>query len=635
MLGFHGFTQTDSIRMQSLMTQANNAIDNGDYTLAEQKTDSLYKASQYSGNKFWLAESHNLKGIIYRDQSNLKDALDNYIDALKLFEELKLTRRIPGIHNNIGQIYAEIGEYKTALSYYFKAEKINKNLNNLSSLAINYNNIATCYQKLQQYVSAEVYLKKSLALRQQENDSLGLAMSYHNLGLNYQLTQRQDSAIRLFHKSLDYLKTYNENMGHAYNYLELGNSLLIQKKYAEAEKYLVKSLAVCTKNNFDGVRIEVYKHLYELYFALHDYKQAFEYQNAYLAAKESLEGDENKNEILKKELEYEFARKQELQRIETANREAIAAAEMKSQKRLTSYAIMALIILSGLILLVFRSYTQKRRANFIITRQKEIVEHKNKEILDSINYAKYIQNALLPTEAVLRETNLRYFVMYKPKDIVSGDFYWVQNLLSAPLNDDKHGAVLIAVADCTGHGVPGALVSVVGNNGLNSCIREYNITDPAKILDKLSVLVQDTFDKSENELKDGMDISLCAYYPHNNTLQWAGANNPLWIVRNKQLIEIKADKQPVGTFIAPHPFHQHEIQVLPGDRIYLFTDGFADQFGGPKGKKFKYKQLEELLIASSTSPVTQQQAILHEAFMAWKGDKEQVDDVCIFGFEIA
>lgn len=287
---------------------------------------------------------------------------------------------------------------------------------------------------------------------------------------------------------------------------------------------------------------------------------------------------------MRRELEEEYKHQREIQNKIAEQNQAFARIEIQSQKKMTNYAIIALVVLSGLILFVFRSYNEKRKANSIISKQKEIVENKQKEIVDSINYAKYIQNALLPDEKIISKINS--FILFKPKDIVSGDFYWIYENMDNTLN---HSEIYVAAADCTGHGVPGALVSVLGNNGLNSCVKEYGITETNLILDKLSELVEETFEKSENQLKDGMDISLVKIIRDNNsnkvTIQWSGANNPIWIIKqNKEWIEIKANKQPIGKYAEKKPFDKHDLELVKGDRVYLFTDGFADQFGGAKEK---------------------------------------------------
>lgn len=646
------FGQVDTLYFRDFNKRLNDIIDNGNYEFANEKVDSLLKVSRQLNYEEGIADAYNYKGVINRDQSNLKEALDNYLIALPLFEALKKDGKVAGIQNNIGLIYAEIKEYKTALAYYFKAVKINlKNRDKKIdakdkvaqedkvkaniNLAINYNNIATCYQKINQPVSAQTYLNQSLNIRKTENDTIGMAMAYHNIGLNYQLKKNPDSAIVFFNLSLGYLSGMDENIGHAYNYLELGNTYLQKQKLNEAEGYLLNSLRIAQKSDLEGVKVENYKYLSKLYAIKKDFKNAFYYQDLFLNSKEKIESDESKNEILKKELEYDFNKKQELQRLEAKNQKAISDAEIKSQKKLIAYSIVGLIILSGLVLIVLRSNNQKKKANFIISKQKEIVEHKNKEIVDSINYAKYIQNALLPSDKVIAELPVECAVLYKPKDIVSGDFYWVHQPKNNP------ATVFIAAVDCTGHGVPGAMVSVVGNNGLNRCMEEFGLTETGKILDKLSELVEETFEKSGNELNDGMDISIIRITKTEQDgngifdIQWSGANNPLWFIKSNErhIEEIKADKQPIGKFIRRNRFTTHRITLEKESRIYLFTDGFADQFGGEKGKKFKYKQLEELLIKTSYLSPSEQVNQIEKEFFLWKKDAEQVDDVCVIGIQ--
>jgi serine phosphatase RsbU (regulator of sigma subunit) len=267
-------------------------------------------------------------------------------------------------------------------------------------------------------------------------------------------------------------------------------------------------------------------------------------------------------------------------------------------------------------------------------KQKEIVIEKQKEITDSIMYAKRIQDAIMPSEKVISEFLPESFVMYRPKDIVAGDFYWME-----PLSQNE---AILAVADCTGHGVPGAMVSVVCNNALNRSVREFNIKTPGELLDCTKELVIDQFEKSldvdglkkERVIKDGMDISLCLINKEAKTMFWAGANNPIWIIREGELIEIKGDKQPVGQFDPSTKFTTHEIEIQKGDRFYLFSDGYADQFGGEKGKKFKTSSLKKMILSIHLEPIKVQYQLLNDHFDKWKYDYEQLDDVCIIGFQV-
>lgn len=275
-----------------------------------------------------------------------------------------------------------------------------------------------------------------------------------------------------------------------------------------------------------------------------------------------------------------------------------------------------------------------------INQQKELVEHQNKEILDSINYALRLQKAILPDKEHIESALKESFVLFKPKDIVSGDFYWVS---------EKPDETLIAAVDCTGHGVPGALVSMVGSNNLDRCVGEFALRKPSDILDKLKELVVATFESTGDEVKDGMDISLVALVPESkrgnkSVLHYAGANNPLWIIRkgtkppaegeDVNVFEIKADKQPIGKFDYGKPFTNHEVEVEKGDCVYIFTDGYADQFGGPLGKKFRYKSLKTLLLQIHHLPMSEQRNILDETFEKWKGELAQIDDVCVIGIRV-
>jgi len=264
-----------------------------------------------------------------------------------------------------------------------------------------------------------------------------------------------------------------------------------------------------------------------------------------------------------------------------------------------------------------------------VVQQKDVIERKNKDITDSINYAKRIQQAILPPKETMQKLFPQSFVLYKPKDIVSGDFYWVE----------QYGQYhFIAAVDCTGHGVPGAFMSIVGHNLLNQAVNEHGIGRPAVILNEMNKNLFKQFSQQSEALtvRDGMDIAICAVDPKNKKLQYAGANNPLWIIRNNELIQVKADKQPIGTYIGDglKPFVNHEIELQKGDLIYIFSDGYADQFGGPQGKKFKYKSFQKLLLDNCNLSMDQQCSILDNSIEEWRGDLEQVDDILVIGIRI-
>ena len=253
------------------------------------------------------------------------------------------------------------------------------------------------------------------------------------------------------------------------------------------------------------------------------------------------------------------------------------------------------------------------------------LETKNKEITDSIEYALRIQTAILPPQKIVKQYLENSFILYKPKDIVAGDFYWMETI------DD---AILFAACDCTGHGVPGAMVSVVCHNALNRAVREFGLTQPAAILDKTTQIILENFSKSEEEIQDGMDISICALNIKTKSLEWAGANNSLLLIANGQLTETKADKQCIGYNDNVKPFTNHQFNLLPDTSIYLFTDGFADQFGGVRKKKLTKNKFKELLLSIQQLPIQQQARELDDFITNYKQSSEQTDDILVIGVKV-
>ena len=292
---------------------------------------------------------------------------------------------------------------------------------------------------------------------------------------------------------------------------------------------------------------------------------------------------------------------------------------------IVSFVLLSVLIIS-LALVLFKNLKQRNKQNKIITKQKQIVEEKNREITKSIEYALRIQTAILPPARMVKQYLENSFILYKPKDIVAGDFYWMETI------DDL---VLFAACDCTGHGVPGAMVSVVCHTSLNRVVREYQITQPASILDKVFKLVIENFANSEEEIKDGMDISLCSYNTKTKELKWAGANNPLWLIRDGNLIETKPDKQPIDIHGNYGPFTNHTFTLNRRDVIYLFTDGFADQFGGERGeKKLTRKRFKDVLLSIQNKSMQEQGIALEKFIVDYRKEVEQIDDILVMGVRV-
>jgi len=297
-------------------------------------------------------------------------------------------------------------------------------------------------------------------------------------------------------------------------------------------------------------------------------------------------------------------------------------------QQLKEYSLFNFAMLFGLTYLFIKLFkTELIGYQEEIEKQKYIVEEKQKEIVDSITYAKRIQEAILPPDQSIKEVIEDGFILYQPKDIVAGDFYWTEK---------RNGMQMFAAADCTGHGVPGAMVSVVCSNAINRAVNEFELTDPGQILDKTKQLVLQTFEKSVEEVKDGMDIALCCWDAQKRVLHYAGANNPLWIIRKglNEVETVKANRQAIGKDLSTENFKSHPIQMFEGDSIYIFSDGFHDQFGGEKGKKYKTAKLKKYLLSIVDLPLVEQHESLRIEFEEWRGDLEQIDDVCVIGVRL-
>jgi serine phosphatase RsbU (regulator of sigma subunit)/Tfp pilus assembly protein PilF len=563
---------------------------------------------------------------LYNHTNDYANALKFYQQALKLHEKIGNKKGAGATLSNMGMIFKQMGDWKNAMDHYRRSLQHLDKEKHQKFVANAMVNIGEVFSETKQYDSALYYSRKAYELYLPANDKKGQSLALTNIGVLYKKTGKYDLALENYKKVLDLQKEIEDKKEIANTYENMGEVYLILKNEELALSCFKNALAIAEVTGNRLIRQNCYKALTDLYAARKDFSNAFIMHQKYTALKDSLLNEKVTSQITEANVKYQTERKdRELLLKDTELERQQAESKQKATQRNAFIGGFILMFLLGLVTL--RGYHQKKKANVEITMQKEIIEEKNKEVNDSITYARRIQNAILPPARVVNALLPDSFVLFRPKDIVSGDFYWMERTESQ---------VLFAAVDCTGHGVPGAMVSVVGHNCLTRTVKEFGIQQPAAILDKLTVLVEETFEKSENEVKDGMDISLCglSYMSGKPVLDWAGAFNPLWVVRDEKIIELKADKQPIGRFDNRKPYHNHSMELSKGDTIYIFTDGFADQFGGEKGKKFKYRQLEELLLSIHKQPMNIQKDILERAFVKWKGNLEQVDDVLVIGVRV-
>ena len=591
----------------------------------------------------------NTIGASYQVKGNYIKAIDFYQQCLKIREELKDLKGVAKSLANIGSIYININEFEKALDYQLKSLALAEKLGNKESMASSLNNIGIAYTNLNQHQKALEYNQKSLKMYEALGDKQGISACYANLGNTYSNLGEDQKALEYQIKSNMLSIEMGDRHGESTSMGAMGKAYFKQKKYAIALKYLNNALAIANEIEDLVSEKEITEILYETYKGMGNHIKALEFYEKHVILKDSILKDDNQRQIANKELEYQYEKRAAADSVKNGEERKVTHAlilaknaridQDTTQKWALYGGMFLLFVFGGLMYNRFRITIKQKNIIEIqkqkTEQQKEIIEEKQKEILASISYAKRLQEAILPPHNLIKQHLPNSFFFYKPKDIVAGDFYWLET-------DQKNADVLLfAAADCTGHGVPGAMVSVVCSNALNRTVNEFGITDPGKILDKVSELVVETFEKSESEVNDGMDISLCSLNKSTYELKWSGANNPLWIIRNlptgkagNEFIEYKPNKQPIGKVDAPIPFITRSIQLQKNDTIYIFTDGYADQFGGEKGKKFKISSLQELFIANCNLPMNEQLKAIELTLKNWQGSIDQVDDILIIGIKI-
>ena len=592
------------------------------------------------------ASSSNILGSIYNDRGDDKTSLSYLNDGLKTYRSLGDKIGESKCLGNIASVYFKLKNYDKAIEYYQEVLGISQSTGDRRSEANSFINIGNIYAETGKYDVAIEHNLRAIEVLEGIEDPYRISLALTNLGNIYSINGEYEKALDFFEKSLIERERIGDVKGITATKI---NSSIIYKKTGEFNKAIElgqEALEIAQKNKLLLETRHASKSLYDSYRAVMSYSKALEMYELYITTRDSLNREENQKELIRQEYKYQYEKQAAKDSVKAAEAEKVKDAELAREKaeneqhKLESkqrdqqtYGLFGLlgiaVVFGGFVYSRYR-VTQKQKG--IIEEQKKQVdeaydelEEKNTEILDSITYAKRIQSAILPPKKLVKEYLSNSFVLYKPKDIVAGDFYWME---------PKGDSVLFAAADCTGHGVPGAMVSVVCNNGLNRSVREHGLTDPGKILDKTREIIISEFEKSEEEVKDGMDVALCSL--EGNKLHYAGAHNPLWIIRNgaSEVEEIKANKQPIGKYADPQPYTTHTIELNTGDSFYIFSDGYADQFGGERGKKFKAANFKRLLLSMQSEPMEKQRELIDEAFENWKGSLEQLDDVCVIGVRI-
>ncbi len=605
---------------------------------------------------------YNAFGAIYLLKGDYIAAVNYYQQGLKISEQRNDLRGQTVMLANMASIYIKIHEHKLALNTLKKCLSVLKKLNDEYSQASIYNNFCILYLATKDYDLSMQYAMQAKALYEKYDDKNGLVFCYNNIANIYEEKNMKDEALENYKIALKYAEETENVREIAKTYVEIGHLLFLKGKYDQSKEYLDKAAKLALENEDVDTQSEVYQNLYQYYKQKNNNAEALKNYEKFIDLKDSLIKESKQREINQIQFEYEYQKKAAQDSIKmegerTVNTEKIKAknAEIAKTKIMLISIIVVVALLIVVSIVIYNRFRLTQRQKHIIEEknkqteeQKLIIEEKQKEILDSINYAKRIQDSLLDNFDSINKFFTDTFVMYNPKDIVSGDFYWISKHMSNESKFKSGRSVVtemyhIAVCDSTGHGVPGGFMSLLNMAYLSEAINEKEIIEPNKIFDYVRERLINTI--SKNDQKDGFDGILIRFdkkmeFDNKQLVQttfsatYAAAYNAPIMIKNNQLIELAHDKMPVGYGERTQQFTNYTIELNKGDVIYMYTDGYADQFGGPRGKKFKYKQLNDLLLSVNNSGMDDQLKTLTKSFNDWKGPIEQVDDVCMIGIRI-
>ena len=629
---------------------------NGNYTDALSNLKTALSLSEKIFNDSLKAEELNWIGVVYEGKADYEIAIEYYNKSYEINKKHNFTTGMSDNLSNIGMIYSNWGETDEAIKHFKEALEIDLLANKKRNIAIDYNNLGLCYVNVDMEKSI-YYHQTAISIDSSNNNYENIAKYINNIGLVYYRKGELQEAINQFELAVKISNSQKQKKNEA-KFLQNISALyaLKLKNYKIAITKLDQSIEICEKNDFKDLLSSAYYIYYKIYLLKNDYKTALEFYKLRTATQDSIFDKDSKEALEHYRAKYETEKKEH--EIEVLKKDEIVKnLQIKKQKTTIWFISLGLFLFIIFILIVYRAYKQKHKAfetikfqkdeitekneelnqqnEEILTQRDEIEEQRNvlsnqhKQITDSIVYAEQIQKAIFPPKEFVNKILPNHFILNVPRDIVSGDFYWISEI------DNK---IIIAVADCTGHGVPGAFMSMLGTTFLTEIVVKDKILESGLILDRLKSQVVNALHQKKGEeygSKDGMDISLCVIDYTKNELQFSGAYNPLIIINNGDLTEIKGNKMPIGIYrYGKDNFETHNINIRKGSTIYMFSDGYQDQFGGEKNKKLGKRTFYNKLTEISSLPIKTQKNKLLELHNDWKNNGEQIDDILVVGIQL-
>jgi serine phosphatase RsbU (regulator of sigma subunit) len=582
-----------------------------------------------------LASAYNIAANCFYFKGLYAEAIKNYLEALKIHETLNNKKGIANCYNNIGNTYLRQSYHKEALEYQQKALAIRMELGDEENLAVSYNNIANIYHSQKKYQEA---LKNHFASFNQKiklGDTAAMVLSLNNIGSVYTDIDLYDSAIFYHQKALAYNRLADNNAeDEEIAYVNLCRTYYKLKTYKTAEEYGLKALQLASEIGDAETKLEANDLLSKIYAETKNYEKAFSYYQQYVWFRDSLFNEENTAKLLAEKYQYDYGKKLEEERLNQARKDAVTQTEQKKQNQILILLSSILVLVIFFAVFIYRNFLKNKEINQKNILQNTIISEKQKEIIDSINYAKRIQDAVLPDEEDFVKVFDDAFVYNNPKDIVSGDLYWYAELSTTAV--DPVQLKVLALADCTGHGVPGGFMSLLAIQLLNHSVKNPDINSPAELLNYMNArITQDLNKNNKGKINDGLDIAFCAIDYKKNIVYYSGAYRPLWIMSGNEIQEIAPTRASIGGFTdESQVFENHSLQLNKGDRLYLFSDGITDQFGSGADKKFSKKRLKEFLLQTAALDMQKQGALFAETMKKWQGNSEQTDDMLMLGVKL-
>ena len=527
----------------------------------------------------------NYLGNVYESYGEFQKALEFGQEALKLAGDNDLKETEADAHSTVGMIFSRLSDNSSAIKNFQKSLTIREEIDNKPAMASSLNLIARTYALDNMYEKSEEFYKKAIELRIEIDDTGALPWSFIGMASLFEKQKKFDEAIGYYLRSLKMNKLSGDKRCRLHCSFGLARIYFENNNLEDTINYLNEALEIANELNAKPIQFEVHHLLADYYEKTGDVEKAYNHFKLFQKIKEEVLSTQLHNKLKNQQMSFEVE---------------------KSQKEAEIFHLR----------------------NVELKKAFDEIAKKNGEILDSITYAKNIQNAVMLPPTYLKNSLNDYFILFMPRDIVSGDFYWSLE------TDNK---IYIAAADCTGHGVPGAFMSMLGLTFINEIVQNNLNATAADILNNLRSRIIAALRQNDDvsSSKDGMDIALCILHKFENLIEFSGAYNPLYIVENDELTEIKANRMPIGHHpLMDQNFENHRIETRKGMCFYMFSDGYSDQFGGEEGKKFMSKNMKRLVVQINKKPMVDQKNIMERTMKAWKKEYSQTDDILVIGFRI-